>query len=63
VSGPYGMATDGRGRYRLQAPPGTYRLEAWHPRLPSQSREVTIKASETVRVDFVLSVNDLEKVP
>ena len=42
-------------------PPGTYKLRAWHERLPSQVREVVVPAQGEVRVDFTLGLGELPK--
>jgi plastocyanin len=45
---PYFGKTDAAGRTRLQAPPGTYRLRTWHPRLVAPvEREVILADGET----------------
>ena len=43
-------------------PAGTYRLRAWHERLPGQVREVVVPAQGQVKVDFVLGVAELPKI-
>jgi polysaccharide lyase family 4-like protein len=42
-------------------PAGTYRLKAWHERLPSQVRPVVVPAAGEVKVDFTLGVAELPK--
>ena len=42
-------------------PAGTYKLRAWHERLPSQVREVVVPAEGEVRVDFNLGLGELPK--
>jgi len=60
LENPYFAATDARNQYAItNVPPGTYRLRAWHERLPSQTREVTVPAAGEVRVDFTLGVTEL----
>jgi plastocyanin len=62
VETPYFATTDDKGRYVIpNVPPGTYRLKAWHERLPSQSREVTVAADGDLRMDFVLGITNLPK--
>jgi plastocyanin len=59
---PYFAKADASHRYVISdVPPGTYRLRAWHERLPPQIRTVTVSADGTVHVDFVLSLTDLPK--
>lgn len=48
---------DSHGNYRIEGvPPGTYKLKAWHERLPSQTREITVPGKGEVVADFVLSL-------
>lgn len=42
-------------------PAGTYKLRAWHERLPSQVKEVVVPAQGAVRVDFTLGLAELPK--
>lgn len=50
---------DRRGNYRIEdVPPGTYRLKAWHERLPGRTREITVPEQGEVTVDFVLSLGE-----
>lgn len=42
-------------------PPGTYKLRAWHERLPSQVKEVVVPAEGEVHVDFSLGLAELPK--
>lgn len=52
---PYFARADDRGRYVIRdVPPGTYRLRAWHERVPARVREVTVPAEGEARMDFVL---------
>jgi plastocyanin len=40
---PYFAKTDARGEAQVAVPPGRYRVEVWHPRLPANDiREVTL---------------------
>jgi plastocyanin len=53
---------DARGRFALtEVPPGTYKVTAWHDRLPPQSRTVTVSADGAAKVDFVLGLANLPK--
>lgn len=52
---PWFAVSDDRGRFALrELPPGTYRVRAWHERLPPQVRTVEVTAGGEVRLDFVL---------
>lgn len=42
-------------------PAGTYKLRAWHERLPSQVKEVTVPADGEVHVNFNLGLTELPK--
>lgn len=54
---PFFAVADGRGNYRIEGvPPGTYRLKAWHERLPSQTIEITVPAEGEAKADFELSL-------
>jgi plastocyanin len=59
---PYFASTNERGVYHISdVPPGTYKLRAWHERLPSQVKEITVPESGELRVDFTLGITDLPK--
>lgn len=59
---PYFATTDDRGRFTIRdVPAGTYRLRAWHERVPGQVQEITVPADGDVRVDFVLGPGNLPK--
>ncbi|QYM80363.1 hypothetical protein K0B96_07070 [Horticoccus luteus] len=59
---PYFAKTDARGRFIIKdVPPGTYKLKAWHERLPSAVQEVVVPAEGEVHVDFVLGLGALPK--
>ena len=62
LENPYFASTDENGRYAItNIPPGTYKLKAWHERLPADEREITVPASGEVRADFTLSIKNLPK--
>jgi plastocyanin len=42
-------------------PAGTYKVRAWHERLPGQVKEVVVPAEGEVRLDFVLGLGELPK--
>jgi len=62
LENPYFAATDARGRYSISdLPAGSYKLKAWHERLPGKTCEVTVPAEGELKVDFTLGVTDLPK--
>lgn len=57
---PYFASTNTRGNYRIaDVPPGRYKLRAWHERLPSQVKEITVPETGEVKVDFTLGIRNL----
>ena len=62
LENPYFAATNEKGGYRISnVPPGTYKLKAWHERLPSQTREITVPETGEVKIDFTLGIKGLPK--
>lgn len=62
LENPYFAATDSSGRYSItNIPPGTYKLKAWHERLPAEEKEITVPPSGKLKVDFVLGIKNLPK--
>jgi plastocyanin len=52
--------TNDKGVYRLlDIPTGSYKLKAWHERLPSQIKEITVPETGELRVDFTLGITNL----
>lgn len=55
LENPFFAKSDDKGRYAIRGlPPGEYTVRAWHERLPSVRRKVTVGATGEVRLDFVL---------
>src|SRR5260221_7981527 len=51
-----------KGAYSIaKVPAGTYRLKAWHERLPSQVKPITVPEQGEVRADFTLGITSLPK--
>jgi plastocyanin len=62
LQNPYFAATDNRGKYKItNIPAGTYKIKAWHERLPGQVKEITIPAEGEVTVDFTVGVSNLSR--
>jgi plastocyanin len=59
---PFFVKADANHRYVIKdVPAGTYKLRAWHERLPSLVKEVVVPAQGEVRVDFILGLAELPK--
>jgi plastocyanin len=62
LENPFFATTNEKGGYKLNnVPPGTYKLKAWHERLPSQTREITVPDEGEIKADFVLGITNLPK--
>jgi plastocyanin len=62
LENPFFASADKKGSYSItNVPPGTYKLKAWHERLPTQSKEVTVPQQGEVKVDFVMGIVNLPK--
>ena len=62
LENPFFAATSEKGRYSIvNVPPGKYSLKAWHERLPSQAKEITVPETGDVKVDFTLGIKNLPK--
>ena len=63
LENPYFARTDGKGVYVINdVPAGTYRLKAWHERLPAQGREIVVPEKGEVKADFTLGITGLPKL-
>ena len=59
---PYFATTDAAGHYAISnVPPGSYKLKAWHERLPADEREITVPATGEVKADFTLTIKNLPR--
>ena len=62
LQNPFFAATEKSGSFKIEnVPPGTYKLKAWHERLPPEVKEVTVPKTGEVEVDFTLGVKGLPK--
>jgi plastocyanin len=63
MSNPYFATTDATGHYVItNVPPGTYKLKAWHERLPADEQEITVPTNGQVRADFTLTIKNLPSI-
>lgn len=59
---PWFSISDRRGNYEIEnVPAGTYRIKAWHERLPAKYVEVTVPEEGTVELDIEMGLTDLPK--
>jgi plastocyanin len=57
---PYFATTDKKGRYKIaDVPAGTYKIKAWHERMPARIQDVIVPAEGEVNVDFTLKIQGL----
>ncbi len=62
LENPYFSKTTSRGSYMItNVPAGIYTLKAWHERMPTQAKKITVPETGTVRMDFTLGIRDLPK--
>lgn len=60
LENPYFAVTDKKGIYKISnVPAGTYKVKAWHERIPKQIKEVNVPMNGQVMLDFVLSITGL----
>ena len=60
LENPYFAVTDQRGHYAIAGvPPGTYKLKAWHDRLPIAEQQITVPSEGEIKADFVLGIKNL----
>jgi len=62
LENPYFAVAEESGRYIIaNVPPGTYKLKAWHERLPSQTQEIKVLAEGDTIANFTLGIKNLPK--
>lgn len=56
---PWFARTNDAGFFKItDVPAGTYKLRAWHERLPSKTKEIVVPANGDVQVDFLLGLGE-----
>ena len=62
MSNPYFATTDAAGHYTItNVPAGTYKLTAWHERIPTDIQEVIVPTNGVVNANFTLTIKNLPK--
>ncbi len=62
MQNPFFGKTDAKNYYSISnVPAGTYKLRAWHERMPTELKEVVVPEKGSVRVDFELGIKGLPK--
>jgi plastocyanin len=60
LQNPFFAATDRSGRFRIpNVPAGSYKLKAWHQRVPPDLKEVVVPETGEVQIEFTLGVKGL----
>lgn len=60
LENPFFAMTNEKGRFVIEnVPTGTYKLKAWHERLPTKSQEIVVPEKGEVKADFVLGITGL----
>jgi len=60
LENPCFAVTDANGDYKIpNVPPGTYKLKAWHERLPADEQEVIVPTNGEIKADFALTIKNL----
>lgn len=55
LDNPYFSVTESDGAFKIEnVPPGTYKLKAWHEKLMTVTKDVTVESGKTASVDFFL---------
>jgi len=63
LENPFFTKTDSRGSYSIRnVPAGTYKLKAWHERLPAKVQQIVVPADGEVKADFTLGISGLPKL-
>lgn len=60
LENPYFAVTGDNGDFKIpNVPAGTYKLKAWHERLPADEQEIIVPADGDVKADFTLTIKNL----
>ncbi len=60
LENPYFASTDENGDYKISnVPPDTYKLKAWHERLPADEQTVVVPTNGEAKADFTLTIKNL----
>jgi hypothetical protein len=63
MENPFFAKADDKGQYAItNVPAGSYKLKAWHERLPMQEKAITVPEQGDVRVDFTMGITGLPKL-
>ncbi len=62
LQNPFFATADKAGRFKIEnVPPGTFKLKAWHERLPPAVKEIVVPESGEIKIDFTLGIKGLPK--
>lgn len=62
VPNPFFATADEKGRFVIKnVPAGTYKVRAWHERIPSQTKEIVVPENGEVKIDFTPGFGELPK--
>lgn len=62
LENPFFASTNEKGHYAIgNVPAGTYKLKAWHERMPPQVQEITVPEVGEVKADFMMGISNLPK--
>ena len=62
LENPFFAVSNAKGDYSIpNVPAGTYRLKAWHERLPATERGITVPETGEIKADLTLGITGLPK--
>jgi plastocyanin len=62
LENPYFAVSNSKGEFVItNVPAGTYKLKAWHDRMPPQTRDIAVPETGEVKLDITLGINNLPK--